>query len=107
MQAGLFIQVIELRLPCQEAGLAEGCESFDMLPSTDLSYNLLNVIEMLQLPFENLLKELKPRPNCIISDACFPWMVSIACKFNSKDRFPWISLLLLLVCTQLTYIPGS
>ncbi|KAJ4718357.1 Glycosyltransferase [Melia azedarach] len=82
IQAGLRIQVIELRFPCQEAGLPEGCENFDMLPSFHFLPNLLRAVEMLQLPLENSLMELKPAPSCIISDVCFPWTVSTASKFN-------------------------
>lgn len=44
IQAGLRIQVIELRFPCQEAGLPEGCENFDMLPSFHFLPNLLRAV---------------------------------------------------------------
>ncbi|KAJ0088665.1 hypothetical protein Patl1_32256 [Pistacia atlantica] len=37
----LQIQLAEIKFPCQEAGLAEGCENFDMLPSMDLAIQLL------------------------------------------------------------------
>ncbi|KAK4724859.1 hypothetical protein R3W88_027638 [Solanum pinnatisectum] len=36
IETGLKIQVVHLYFPSVEAGLPEGCENFDMLPSMDL-----------------------------------------------------------------------
>ncbi|KAH0723940.1 hypothetical protein KY289_006984 [Solanum tuberosum] len=36
IETGLQIQVVHLYFPSIEAGLPEGCENFDMLPSMDL-----------------------------------------------------------------------
>ncbi|KAJ0088666.1 hypothetical protein Patl1_32257 [Pistacia atlantica] len=82
IQSGLQIHLIELPFPCQEVGLPEDCESFELVPSIDLAVNFFNAIAMLEFPFENLFKELTPRPSCIISDFCFPWTASTASKFN-------------------------
>ncbi|KAK9195349.1 hypothetical protein WN943_003470 [Citrus x changshan-huyou] len=65
-----------------EAGVPEGCENFDMLHSTDLVSNFFKSLRLLQLPLENLLKELTPKPSCIVSDTCYPWTVDTAARLN-------------------------
>ncbi|KDO52535.1 hypothetical protein CISIN_1g011339mg [Citrus sinensis] len=82
MQSGLPLQLIEIQFPYQEAGVPEGCENFDMLHSTDLVSNFFKSLRLLQLPLENLLKELTPKPSCIVSDTCYPWTVDTAARFN-------------------------
>ncbi|KAH7572932.1 hypothetical protein JRO89_XS03G0037000 [Xanthoceras sorbifolium] len=76
------IRVAEVQFPCQEAGLPEGCENFDLLPSTHLIPNFFIAINLMQLPTEKLLEEMAPPPGCIISELCFEWMTDTACKFN-------------------------
>ncbi|KAK9192809.1 hypothetical protein WN944_003502 [Citrus x changshan-huyou] len=82
MQFGLPLQLIEIQFPYQEAGVPEGCENFDMLHSTDLVSNFFKSLRLLQLPLENLLKELTPKPSCIVSATCYPWTVDTAARFN-------------------------
>ncbi|KAL5743045.1 hypothetical protein ACOSP7_029777 [Xanthoceras sorbifolium] len=82
ISSGLQIRVNELQFPCQEAGLPDGCENFDLVPSTDLIVNFFSAVSLLQLPAEKSLEEITPPPSCIISDMCFPWTMDIACKFN-------------------------
>nr|ACS87992.1 UDP-glucosyltransferase family 1 protein [Citrus sinensis] len=81
-QSGLQIRLTEIQFPWKEAGLPEGCENIDMLPSIDLASKFFNSLSMLQLPFENLFKEQTPKPCCIISDMGHPWTVDTAAKFN-------------------------
>ncbi|KAJ4718354.1 Glycosyltransferase [Melia azedarach] len=80
-QSGLHIQVIEFHFPCQEVGLPEGFENFDMITPASAS-QFFKALEMLQFPLENLLKEIKPPPSCMITDICLPWTVSTASKCN-------------------------
>ncbi|KAL4606012.1 hypothetical protein ACB092_09G071400 [Castanea dentata] len=54
--SNLNIEFVSLRFPGQEAGLPEGCENLDALPSS--------------------------LPNCIISDICLPWTTEIGLKFK-------------------------
>ncbi|XP_050380458.1 UDP-glycosyltransferase 73C1-like [Argentina anserina] len=82
IEMGLQIRVIELKFPCQEAGLPEGCENFDMLPSPDLAFNFYNATAMLQEQVERLFPELTPKPNCIIADLCLPYTNNIANMFD-------------------------
>ncbi|KAH7553496.1 hypothetical protein JRO89_XS12G0018800 [Xanthoceras sorbifolium] len=82
IDSGLLIRLIQLQLPWAEAGLPEGCENTDLLPSLGLAVNLCSATEMLQEPVEKLFDELKPQPNCIISDMYLPYTAHIASKFN-------------------------
>ncbi|XP_016444991.1 UDP-glycosyltransferase 73C4 [Nicotiana tabacum] len=82
IESGLKIQVIHLYFPSLESGLPEGCENFDMLPSMDLGLNFFDATKKLQPQVEDLLQELNPSPNCLISDMCFPWTTNVAQKFN-------------------------
>ncbi|EXB75922.1 UDP-glycosyltransferase 73C3 [Morus notabilis] len=82
IESGLNINLIQLKFPSQEAGLPEGCENFDMLPSLGYSQNFFNAMCMLQQPAEKLFEELTPRPNCIISDMSLPWTLNISRKFD-------------------------
>lgn len=82
VEAGLRIRVVLFRFPSEEAGLPQGCECFDMLPSMDLCVNFFKASKMLESSVEQSLKELKPSPTCIISDMCFPWTTRLARKFS-------------------------
>ncbi|PON31761.1 UDP-glucuronosyl/UDP-glucosyltransferase [Parasponia andersonii] len=78
----LQIQLVQLPLPLHEAGLPEGCESFDLVPSRNLYRNFFTALEKLQQPIEQLLKELKPSPKCIIADRHLAWTAEIAKKIR-------------------------
>ncbi|XP_059646801.1 UDP-glycosyltransferase 73E1-like [Cornus florida] len=80
IESGLQIQLLQVPFPSTEAGLPEGCESMDNLPSRDSFKNLLVAIRMLQSPIENLFNELQPRISCIISDKNLPWTAETASK---------------------------
>ncbi|KAJ4723649.1 Glycosyltransferase [Melia azedarach] len=82
IESGLQIQILRLQFPCVELGLQEGCENLDMVPSLDLAPNFFRAADMLQDQVEKLFGEIKPQPNCIISDHCLPYTVHIASKFN-------------------------
>ncbi|KAL4341629.1 hypothetical protein GQ457_08G018810 [Hibiscus cannabinus] len=82
IESGLPISVLELRFPAAEAGLPDGCETVDNLPSMHLMSNFHAAMSMLQQPLEKLLHELKPHPNCIIHDKHFTWMAEIASKLQ-------------------------
>ncbi|KAK4766115.1 hypothetical protein SAY87_007757 [Trapa incisa] len=83
VDTGLSIKVIELEFPSTKAGLPEGCENIDMLPtSVDMSVNFFAAMEMLVEPVEKLLEGLCPRPSCIISDMCISYTAEISKKFG-------------------------
>lgn len=81
-EGGLTIRVSLLKFPWQEAGLPEGCENVDMLPSLGYAINFIQAASKLQEPMEKLLQELHPRPSCLISDFGFTWTTEVARKFN-------------------------
>ncbi|KAJ4723640.1 Glycosyltransferase [Melia azedarach] len=82
IESGLQIQILRLQFPCRDVGLPEGCENLDMVPSLGLAPNFFKAANMLQEQVEKLFGEIKPQPNCIISDHCLPYTAHIASKFN-------------------------
>ncbi|KAK7245053.1 hypothetical protein RIF29_39884 [Crotalaria pallida] len=82
VSSGLQIQLVLLQFPSKEAGLPEGCENFDMVPSTTMMPNLFNGVTLLQKQADELFATLTPKPSCIISDFCIPWTSQIAQKYN-------------------------
>lgn len=82
VNSSLIVNIIELKFPCQEAGLPEGCENMDSLPSPDLALQFFEACNMLQEPIEKLIVEDQLALDCIISDSCLPWTADVAIKFN-------------------------
>ncbi|KAF8395296.1 hypothetical protein HHK36_019239 [Tetracentron sinense] len=80
--SGLPIRLLQLQFPCAEAGLPDGCESLDTVPSGHLVKNFMVATSMLQQPLEQMLEEFQPSPSCIISDMGFPWTSEVARKFH-------------------------
>ncbi|KAJ1418907.1 UDP-glycosyltransferase 73D1-like protein [Sesbania bispinosa] len=76
------IQFQVLPFPCLEAGLPEGCENVDTVPSPEYQHLFYDASNMLQEPLEKWLLELESIPSCIISDICLPWTLNVATKFN-------------------------
>ncbi|KAK7245047.1 hypothetical protein RIF29_39877 [Crotalaria pallida] len=82
IESGFQIKFLELQFPFEEAGLPDGCENLDMLPTLDIALNIFIAASLLRQPVEKLLEELTPPPSCIISDMCMPYTLEIANKFN-------------------------
>ncbi|RWW89370.1 hypothetical protein BHE74_00001693 [Ensete ventricosum] len=75
----LPIRLVELHFPCQEAGLPDGCENVDVLPTSELLLNFLGATRLLQQPLEQYLSDpQQPYPSVIISDFCHPWTREVA-----------------------------
>ncbi|XP_059661054.1 UDP-glycosyltransferase 73C11-like [Cornus florida] len=114
IESGLPIRVLQLRFPSAEAGLPEGCESMDTVPSQNLFKNFFEALEMLQQPLEQVFEELQPRPSCIIADKHLVWAADTAKKFGiPRISFDGMSCFTLL-CTHNLHIskahegvPGS
>ncbi|KAK9921074.1 hypothetical protein M0R45_029603 [Rubus argutus] len=81
-ESGLKIRLIQLKFPCEEAGLPHGCENVDMMPTTNLASSFFNATKGMQEPVEKLFEELTPKPSCIISDMCLPWTINISHMFK-------------------------
>ncbi|KAK7337140.1 hypothetical protein VNO77_17700 [Canavalia gladiata] len=71
-----------LPFPCAEAGLPEGCENMDTLPSPEYQHLFFAASNMLKEPIEKWLSELETVPTCIVSDLCLPWTSNVASKFK-------------------------
>ncbi|XP_048127637.1 UDP-glycosyltransferase 73C1-like isoform X1 [Rhodamnia argentea] len=81
-RSGLRIELLQVPFPSAEAGLPEGCESMDSLPSRGMLKNLLLGISMLRQPVERLLHRLQLRPSCIIADKIVMWADQTAREFG-------------------------
>ncbi|KAL3754036.1 hypothetical protein ACJRO7_001302 [Eucalyptus globulus] len=80
--SGLVVHFLTLPFPCKEAGLPEGCENIDSLPSSDLVTAFFDASNMLQEPISKHLEAMEDKPSCIITDICFPWTTDVALKFG-------------------------
>ncbi|KAJ7976423.1 Glycosyltransferase [Quillaja saponaria] len=87
VSSGLSIHLVLVPVAFEEAGLPQGYDNFDMLPSFDMQFKLFTAIKLMQNPAEKLFAALKLKPDCIISDVCVPWTIEIA----RKNRIPRIS----------------
>ena len=79
-QLGLDMGILTVDFPTAAAGLPEGCENVDQIPSDDMLPNFFSALNMLRDPLERLLDEL--RPNCLVADMFFPWATEAAAKFG-------------------------
>ncbi|XP_047335220.1 UDP-glycosyltransferase 73C4-like [Impatiens glandulifera] len=82
ISSGLPIQILLLSFPTLEAGLPDGCETVDTIPSMSFYKNFLHALELLQHPYEQLLQNLNPKPNCIIVGKQLAFSAQTADKFN-------------------------
>ncbi|GFZ02392.1 UDP-glucosyl transferase 73C7 [Actinidia rufa] len=82
ISSGLPLRLLHLPFPSMDAGLPEGCETFESIPSPNLLKNFIVATGMLQIPFERLFELLEPKPNCIIADKNLPWVAETARKFH-------------------------
>ncbi|KAL5709724.1 UDP-glycosyltransferase [Ranunculus cassubicifolius] len=81
-RSGLPICILQLRFPGVEAGLPEGCENLDNVPSRDLATNFFLAASMLQEPLENAVGQMEVMPSCMISDFYLPWTSKTSGKFD-------------------------
>ncbi|OMO74052.1 UDP-glucuronosyl/UDP-glucosyltransferase [Corchorus capsularis] len=78
--SGHEIQLLVTNFPSVEAGLPEGCESFDQAPSPDMQFKFFKATTMLKEPLAHLLQT--HRPDCIVADMFFPWVTEVAAAFG-------------------------
>ncbi|KAF5192050.1 Glycosyltransferase, partial [Thalictrum thalictroides] len=65
-ESGLDIGVEIFPFPCVEAGLPEGCENVNSLPSLDFTLPFVKALQRFQEPLERLIE--KHRPDCVVAD---------------------------------------
>ncbi|KAF7811003.1 Scopoletin glucosyltransferase [Senna tora] len=75
-----IIQTLTIKFPSLEAGLPEGCENSDSLPSPSFYPNFFRAIQMLQEPLEQLL--LQHHPDCLVVNMFYTWATDCAAKFG-------------------------
>ncbi|PIA52863.1 hypothetical protein AQUCO_01000615v1 [Aquilegia coerulea] len=79
-KSGLDIGVEIFKFPCVEAGLPEGCENLNSLPSPDLTLTFVKALQRFQEPLERLIE--KHRPDCLVSDLFLISTADAAEKFG-------------------------
>ncbi|KAI4298482.1 hypothetical protein L6164_032034 [Bauhinia variegata] len=78
--AGSSINVQTIGFPREDAGLPEGCENIDAVPSPDMIPKFFKATVLLQEPLEQLLHQ--HHPHCLVADMFFPWATDSASKFG-------------------------
>ncbi|XP_062117400.1 UDP-glycosyltransferase 73C3-like [Humulus lupulus] len=86
-KSNLQIQILTLSFPTLEAGLPEGCENMSQLSTRNLIKNFYEATNMLQQPFENLLRSLDPPASCIVSGKNLGWTVETSRMFKIPRIF--------------------
>ncbi|KAG2406110.1 hypothetical protein LR48_Vigan641s004700 [Vigna angularis] len=81
-ESGFQIRLVQLQFPCKEAGVPDGCENLDTIPTLGMAADFFNATNFLRQPAEKLFEELTPAASCIISDMCLPYTNDIAKKFK-------------------------
>ncbi|XP_073011607.1 UDP-glycosyltransferase 73D1-like [Typha latifolia] len=76
------IKFVPLRFPAVEAGLPAGCENMDSIPNRALLSNFLNAAKLLRGPMAQYLRDIAPRPSCIISGTVHSWAPELAREFG-------------------------
>ncbi|OIV89268.1 hypothetical protein TanjilG_23880 [Lupinus angustifolius] len=74
------INIQTIKFPSVEAGLPDGCENFDSIPSPELVPVFFKSIELLQEGFEQQLS--LQHPDCVVSDMFFTWTTVSSAKFD-------------------------
>ncbi|ESW29230.1 hypothetical protein PHAVU_002G054100 [Phaseolus vulgaris] len=74
------IEILSMKFPYVEAGIPEGCENTESVPSPDFIPIFLKATAMLQPQLEHLL--LQHPTHCLIASAFYPWASHSAAKFN-------------------------
>ncbi|GER54276.1 UDP-Glycosyltransferase superfamily protein [Striga asiatica] len=80
--SGSSIRVSHFRFPSVEAGLPESFESLEGMLSVDESLKFLKATTLLEDRVEQILRNLEPRPACLISDMCFMWSAAVATRLR-------------------------
>ncbi|KAG1366794.1 putative Scopoletin glucosyltransferase [Cocos nucifera] len=62
------------------AGLPDGCESTDALPSRSLSGLFARALDLLRDPFDSVVRD--HRPDAVVSDAFLPWTAAAAAELG-------------------------
>ncbi|KAG6501359.1 UDP-glycosyltransferase 73C3-like [Zingiber officinale] len=75
---GLLIRLAKLRFPCAEVGLPEGSENIDHIKTREEANKYFEALSMMAGPLVACLRQLQPKPTCLVSDSCNPWTRDVA-----------------------------
>ncbi|MQM06381.1 hypothetical protein Taro_039206 [Colocasia esculenta] len=78
--AGDGVQVLQIEFPSSVAGMPDGSDTFGALRNPEVTEGFFAALNALRRPFEQLVKE--HAPDCLISDAFFPWTLDVAAEFG-------------------------
>ncbi|CAD6266515.1 unnamed protein product [Miscanthus lutarioriparius] len=83
--AGISITVTALPFPGAEAGLPEGCERLDHVPSVDLVPNFFDANAQFGDAVARHCRRLLThrRPSCIVAGMCNTWAHGVACELGA------------------------
>ncbi|XP_078432332.1 UDP-glycosyltransferase 73C6-like [Wolffia australiana] len=99
--SGLPLRLVQLPFPCREAGLPDGCENLDTLPSKELIINFFRAISLIQSEVEEYLSNLEFPATCIVSDMGLPWTSNTAKKLGIPRLIFHVSCCFSLLCNVL------
>ncbi|XP_059651075.1 scopoletin glucosyltransferase-like [Cornus florida] len=77
---GSDISIRLIKFSSSEVGLPEGCENLTSVTSPEMVLKFYKAIDLLQEPFEHLLRE--DHPDCLVADLFFPWATEVAGKLG-------------------------
>ncbi|CAA0830342.1 UDP-glycosyltransferase 73C1 [Striga hermonthica] len=80
--SGSSIRVCHFKFPSTEAGLPEGFDNMEKVGSMDESFKFLMAAGMLEDQVQQILRNLEPRPTCLIADMCFAWATDVATRLG-------------------------
>jgi hypothetical protein len=77
-KSGLPVRVVEFPLDYAAAGLPEGVDNMDNVP-TEHTRSYFDAVALLSTPIESYLRAGgAPYPTCVVSDFCHPWTTVLA-----------------------------
>ncbi|XP_072959965.1 UDP-glycosyltransferase 73C2-like [Typha angustifolia] len=81
-RANLPIRFVELRFPCKEIGIPDGCENVDLITDQEAFKPFFDAMSSFQSPLEDYILAQDTTPTCIISDGCNPWTMEVASRLG-------------------------
>jgi UDP:flavonoid glycosyltransferase YjiC (YdhE family) len=78
--AGHRIKIHVLQFPSAQVGVPDGIENLANITSLEMAGGLLQGMQLLQKPIEQLIHDV--RPDCIVADMFFPWSLQVATELG-------------------------
>lgn len=100
-ESDLPIHFAELKFPSVEAGLPDGCENVDLIPSVEYYKAFFEATHHLREPLARYLGAQRPRPTCMITDMCNPWTADVARQLRMRRLIFHGPSCFYLLCTHL------